>query len=159
MRFPFYAVPHLVQLVLLLLVSTQASWANSVVWSCSRAEPQQTVFEGIRAFRMENLSAKDDNTISITLMDLYGAYGGQTIQMGKNRLAVCSLPPEDPLQKSAMALLGYTPEEAHKAAQTPASPLIVIPSIHRMQKCLVEHHPAIGFFEYVIENEKVAPCF
>lgn len=139
------------------LVTT--SWANSIVWSCSRSEPKQTVFEGIRAFRIENLTAKDNDTISITLLDLYGAYAGQVIQMGKLNLSVCSLPPKDPLQKFAMELLGHNPDDLLKASKLPASPLIFIPSIHDMQKCLNENHPAIGFFQNVVENERVGPCF
>lgn len=139
------------------LVTT--SWANSIVWSCSRSEPKQTVFEGIRAFRIENLTAKDNDTISITLLDLYGAYAGQVIQMGKLNLSVCSLPPKDPLQKFAMELLGHNPDDLIKASKLPASPLIFIPSIHDMQKCLNENHPAIGFFQNVVENERVGPCF
>lgn len=139
------------------LVTT--SWANSIVWSCSRSEPKQTVFEGIRAFRIENLTAKDNDTISITLLDLYGAYAGQVIQMGRLNLSVCSLPPKDPLQKFAMELLGHNPDDLIKASKLPASPLIFIPSIHDMQKCLNENHPAIGFFQNVVENERVGPCF
>ena len=142
-----------------LICTTQTSWAQNIVWSCSRSEPQQTVFEGIRAYRIENLSVKDDNTIAITLLDLYAAYGGETIQMGKHKLAVCSLPSHDPLQISAMKLLGYAPEDVLKASQRPASRLITIPTAHHMQKCLAENHPAIGFFQNVVENEQVGPCF
>lgn len=143
----------------LVLLTVQNVWANTVVWTCSRSEPKQTVFEGIRAFRLEKLSAKDDDTISITLMDLYAAYGGEVIQMGKSTLAVCSLPPNDPFQISAMELLGFTSKDLIQAAKRPKSPLIVVPSIHEMHKCLNENHPAIGFFQNVVENERIAPCF
>ena len=143
----------------LVLLTVQNVWANTVVWTCSRSEPKQTVFEGIRAFRLEKLSAKDDDTISITLMDLYAAYGGEVIQMGKSTLAVCSLPPNDPFQISAMELLGFTSKDLIQAATRPKSPLIVVPSIHEMHKCLNENHPAIGFFQNVVENERIAPCF
>jgi hypothetical protein len=143
----------------LVLLTVQNVWANTVVWTCSRSEPKQTVFEGIRAFRLEKLSAKDDDTISITLMDLYAAYGGEVIQMGKSTLAVCSLPPHDPFQISAMELLGFTSKDLIQAAKRPKSPLIVVPSIHEMHKCLNENHPAIGFFQNVVENERIAPCF
>lgn len=150
---------YLHRLLLLSLVAVQTSWAESIVWSCSRSEPKQAVFDGIKAFRIENLTAKDSDTISITLMDLYGAYGGELIQMGKDRLSVCSLPPKDPLQINAMALLGYTPNDVINASKQPTSALIFIPSIHQMQKCLNENHPAIGFFQTVVENERVSPCF
>lgn len=143
----------------LVLLTVQNVWANTVVWTCSRSEPKQTMFEGIRAFRLEKLSAKDDDTISITLMDLYAAYGGEVIQMGKSTLAVCSLPPNDPFQISAMELLGFTSKDLIQAAKRPKSPLIVVPSIHEMHKCLNENHPAIGFFQNVVENERIAPCF
>lgn len=136
-----------------------SAWANSAIWSCSRSEPKQTVFEGIRAIRIENLSTKDDSTISITLMDLYAAYAGESIQVGKSTLAVCSLPPSDPLQISALELLGYTVEDLIQASQRPKSPLILIPSIHQMHKCLNENHPAVGFFQNVVETERVGPCF
>lgn len=145
--------------VLSLFQFTQETRANEVVWSCSRSETKQTVFEGVKAYRLENLSAKDDQTTAITLMDLYGAYAGQPIQMGKHKLSVCSLPPQDPLQISALQLLGYTSDDLNSASKSPASALIFIPSIHEMQKCLNEHHPAIGFFQYVVENERVGPCF
>jgi hypothetical protein len=142
-----------------LLIMPPASSANSIVWSCSRSEPKQTVFDGIRAFRLENLTARDNDTISITLLDLYGAYAGEVIQMGKLHLSVCSLPPKDPLQVSVMDLLGLTSDDLVKASKLPQSPLIFIPSIHDMQKCLNEHHPAVGFFQTVVENERVGPCF
>lgn len=143
----------------LLLALQQTSLADSIVWSCSRSEPKQAVFDGIKAFRIENLTAKDTDTISITLLDLYGAYGGEVIQMGKTQLSVCSLPPKDPLQLNAMALLGYSAEDLIKVSKTPASSLVFIPSIHQMQKCLNENHPAVGFFQNVVENERVGPCF
>ena len=146
-------------LLSVVLLTLQNVWANSVVWSCSRSEPKQTVFEGIRAFRLEKISAKDNDTISITLMDLYAAYGGEAIQLGKSSLAVCSLPPYDPFQISAMKLLGYTAEDLTQAIKRSKSSLIVIPSIHEMHKCLNENHPAIGFFQNVVENERVGPCF
>lgn len=152
---------HRLRLLLsvLLVALQQTSWANSIVWSCSRSEPKQAVFDGIKAFRIENLTTKDTDTISITLLDLYGAYGGEIIQMGKSQLSVCSLPPKDPLQTDAMTLLGYTSEDLIKASKTPATPLIFIPSIHQMQKCLNENHPAVGFFQHVVENERIGPCF
>ena len=146
-------------LMLPFLFATPATKANSIVWSCSRSEPQQTKFDGIRAYKVESLSAKDDDTITITLMDLYGAYGGETIQMGNRKLSVCTLPAHDPLQANALKLLGYTAEDLGKASKISPSPLIFIHSIHEMQKCLTENHPAIGFFENVVENERVSPCF
>lgn len=150
---------HLRILMPLLLVMVQASWADTIVWSCSRSEPKQAAFDGIKAFRLDNLTAKDTDTISITLLDLYGAYGGEVIQMGKNHLSVCSLPAKEPLQIKAIELLGYTPEDFARASKVPKGPFIFIPSIHQMQKCLHENHPAIGFFQNVVENERVAPCF
>ena len=68
---------------LMLALIAHSSRADAIVWSCSRSEPKQTTFEGIKAFRIENLTTKDTDTISITLLDLYGAYGGEVIQMGK----------------------------------------------------------------------------
>jgi hypothetical protein len=144
---------------MLVVTLPPASWADSIVWSCSRSEPKQAVFEGIKAFRIENLTAKDTNTISITLMDLYGAYGGESVQMGKSTLSVCSLPPEGPLQVNAMAQLGYATEDLIKASKAPRNSFIFIPSIDQMQKCLHENHPAVGFFQSVVENEHVGPCF
>jgi hypothetical protein len=149
----------LIVLVSVALLTLQNVWANSVVWSCSRSEPKQTVFDGIKVFRIENLTAKDNDTISITLLDLYSAYSGQVIQIGKLNLSVCSLPPKDPIQASAMELLGQTSDDLLKASKKPGSPFIFIPSIHEMQKCLNENHPAIGFFQNVVENERVGPCF
>lgn len=159
MRTPTALTRGLQLFLALLLVSIPTAWANSIVWSCSRSEPKQTDFDGIKVFRIENLTAKDNDTISITLLDLYGAYGGQVIQMGKFNLSVCSLSPKDPTQISALELLGYTPDDLLKASKLPASPLIFVPSIHEMQKCLNENHPAIGFFQNVVENERVGPCF
>jgi len=130
-----------------------------VVWSCSRSEPEPEPFEAVRAFRIDNLTAKDDYSIAITLSDLYEAYGGSTIHMGPHKLAVCTLPAQDPLQAQAMDLLGYTPQDLQQAMQRPTSKLVVVPSIHQMQKCIVENHPAIGFFKDVVENERVGPCF
>lgn len=144
---------------LTLLLMSQHVKAQEVVWSCSRSEPEAEVFEGVKAFRIENLSAKDDYGIAITLSDLYGAYGGQTIHMGKHVLRVCSLPPQDPLQKKAMDMLGYTPQDLKEAVKLPSSKLVIVPSIHQMQKCIVENHPAIGFFKVVVESERVGPCF
>lgn len=150
---------HLCCLLGLCLCLCSTSHAQTIIWSCSRAEPEQKVFEGIKAFRIENLSSKEDSTISITLMDLYAAYGGQSIQMGRAHLSVCVLPPQDALQAQALALLGYSTQDLSQAAQQKASGFVFIPSIHDMQKCLNEHHPAIGFFQNVVENERVAPCF
>ncbi len=154
-----YSKRSLIVLLSVVLLTLQNAWANSVVWSCSRSEPKQTIFEGIRAFRLEKISAKDNDTISITLMDLYAAYGGEVIQLGKSSLAVCSLPPSDPFQITAMELLGYTAEDLIQASKKSKSSLILIPSIHEMHKCLNENHPAIGFFQNVVENERIAPCF
>lgn len=150
--------PFSVGCLTLLLVSQHAQ-ANEVVWSCSRSEPEPEVFEGVKAFRLDNLSAKDDYSIAITLSDLYEAYGGQTIHMGKHVLKVCSLPPQDPLQRKAMDMLGYTPQDLSEAVKRPTSKLVIVPSIHKMQKCIVENHPAIGFFKVVVESERVGPCF
>ena len=160
MKKPTHFPRHLQIFVsLLLALIAHSSRADAIVWSCSRSEPKQATFEGIKAFRIENLTTKDTDTISITLLDLYGAYGGEVIQMGKNHLSVCSLPPKDPLQITAMELLGYTPEEFLKVSQPSKGALIFIPSIHQMQKCIHENHPAIGFLKNVVENERVAPCF
>lgn len=134
-------------------------WAEDVVWTCSRAESDQAVFDAARAYRIDNLSQKDDYGISITLLDLYGAYAGQPIQMGKKVLNVCSLPPLDPLQKNALDMLGYQPEDLRKALKTPGSRLVVIPTVHEMVKCIAENHPAVGFFADVVENESMSPCF
>lgn len=144
---------------LLLVTSAQATPTDAIVWSCSRSEPKQATFEGIKTFRIENLTTKDSDTISITLMDLYGAYGGEVIRMGKKQLSVCSLPPKDPLQITAMAILGYSPEDFLRTSQSAKGTLVFIPSIYQMQKCLHENHPAIGFLKNVVENESVAPCF
>lgn len=133
--------------------------AETTVWTCSRAEPEQTVFEGIKPFRIENLSVKDDSTIAITLLDLYAAYGGELIQMGKQKLSACALPAHDPLQISAVSQLGYSPEDLIKASKRSLSPLVFIPSISEMQKCLNENHPAVGFLQNVVENERIGPCF
>ena len=141
------------------LMAGPTSWAESVVWSCSRSEPQLEVFEKLRAYRLEDLSAKDDDGIIITLSDLYSAYGGQTISMGRLPLTVCTLPSNDPIQALAMDLLGYSPQDVEEAAQLATSKLVLVPTIHRMQKCIVENHPAIGFFENVVENARVGPCF
>jgi hypothetical protein len=145
--------------LLIALMAGQASWADSVVWSCSRSEPQPEVFEKLRAYRIEDLSAKDDDGIVITLSDLYNAYGGQTINMGRAALTVCTLPSNDPIQGAAMELLGYSPKDVEAVAQLATSKLVLVPTIHRMQKCIVENHPAIGFFENVVENARVGPCF
>ena len=141
------------------LMAGPTSWAESVVWSCSRSEPQLEVFEKLRAYRLEDLSAKDDDGIIITLSDLYSAYGGQTISMGRLPLTVCTLPSNDPIQALAMDLLGYSPQDVEEAAQLATSKLVLVSTIHRMQKCIVENHPAIGFFENVVENARVGPCF
>lgn len=133
--------------------------AKDVIWTCSRAESDQTVFDAARAYRIENLSQKDDYGIAITLMDLYGAYAGQPIQMGKKELNVCSLPVSDPLQKNALDMLGYQPEELRKALDKPGSRLVTVPTIHEMVKCITENHPAVGFFAEVVENESMSPCF
>jgi hypothetical protein len=133
--------------------------AETTVWTCSRTEPKQTVFEGIKPFGIENLSLRDDSTIAITLLDLYAAYGGEPIQMGKQKLSACSLPARDPLQMSAISQLGYSPIDLIKASKQSSSPLVFIPSISEMQKCLNENHPAVGFFQNVVENERVGPCF
>lgn len=130
-----------------------------VVWSCSRSEPEPEPFEAVRAFRIDNLTAKDDYSIAITLSDLYEAYAGSTVQMGPHQLAVCTLPAQDPLQVAAMDLLGFTPQDLQEAMQRPTSKLVVVPSVHQMQKCIAENHPAIGFFTDVVENEQVGPCF
>jgi hypothetical protein len=143
----------------MLLVTSSMSWANSIIWSCSRSEPKQTVFEGIKAFHLENLSIKDDYTTSITLLDLYAVYNGESIQMGKLKLSACSLPPHDPLQANAAEMLGYNSKDLLKASGKKSSALILIPSIHEMQKCLHENHPAVGFFPNVVETEHVGPCF
>lgn len=145
--------------LLLCALSAQFGLATDVVWSCSRAEAQPEPFEAIRAMRIDNLSIKDDHGIAITLSDLYGAYGGETIRMGGHVLAVCSLPPTHALQTQAMDMLGFDAQEAYTIAQQTASKWVVVPSIHQMQKCIVENHPAIGFFEDVVENERVGPCF
>jgi hypothetical protein len=145
--------------LLIALMAGQASWADSVVWSCSRSEPQPEVFEKLRAYRIEDLSGKDDDGIVITLSDLYNAYGGQTINMGRAALTVCTLPSNDPIQGAAMELLGYSPKDVEAVAQLATSKLVLVPTIHRMQKCIVENHPAIGFFENVVENARVGPCF
>ncbi len=159
MKSTTYSNRRLIVLLSMVLLTLQNAWADSVVWSCSRSEPKQTVFEGIRAFRLEKISVKDHDTISITLMDLYAAYGGEIIQLGKSSLAVCSLPPNDPFQLAAMELLGYTAKDLIQASKRPKSSLILIPSINEMHKCLSENHPAIGFFKNMVENERIAPCF
>jgi len=141
------------------LAVVQQVSASSVVWSCSRSEPAPEVFEGVKAFRIENLSAKDDYGIAITLSDLYGAYGGESIRMGAHVLSVCALPPQDPLQKEALEMLGFTAQDLSAAKKRANSKLVTIPSIHQMQKCIVENHPAIGFFKVVVESERVGPCF
>jgi hypothetical protein len=141
------------------MLVTQQVGASSVVWSCSRSEAKPEAFEGVRAFRIDNLSAKDDYGIHITLTDLYGAYSGQTIHMGTHVLSVCSLPAQDPLQEEAMDMLGFSTQDIQQAARLPTSKLVVIQSIHQMQKCIVENHPAIGFLKDVVENERVGPCF
>jgi hypothetical protein len=151
--------PSRLGVLLIALMAGQASWADSVVWSCSRSEPQQEVFEKLRAYRIEDLSAKDEDGIVITLSDLYSAYGGQTISMGRSNLTVCTLPVNDPIQSAAMDLLGYSPQDVEAAAQLATSKLVLVPTIHRMQKCIVENHPAIGFFENVVENARIGPCF
>jgi hypothetical protein len=151
--------PFRLGVVLIASLAAQAGWADSVVWSCSRSEPQPEVFEKLRAYRIEDLSAKDDDGIVITLSDLYNAYGGQTISMGRSNLTVCTLPGSDPIQTVAMELLGYSPQDVEAAAQLASSKLVLVPTIHRMQKCIVENHPAIGFFENVVENARVGPCF
>jgi len=142
-----------------ILTVVQQVSASSIVWSCSRSEPEPEVFEGFKAFRIENLSAKDDHGIAITLSDLYGAYGGESIRMGTHVLSVCALPPEDPLQKEALEMLGYTAQDLSEAKQRTNAKLLTIPSIHQMQKCIVENHPAIGFLKVVVESERVGPCF
>jgi hypothetical protein len=133
--------------------------AHEIVWSCSRAEPEPEAFDRLRPYRVENLSTKDTGGIVIALSDLYGAYGGQKIQMGPHVLAVCTLPAHDPLQIEAMDMLGYSPQDVEQALRSPESKLVLVPSIQRMQKCMVENHPAIGFFQTTVENERIGPCF
>jgi hypothetical protein len=133
--------------------------AEDVVWTCSRSESVQTVFEKLRAYRIDPLSVKDDDGIAITLSDLYAAYAGRTISMGPKVLKACSLPVADPLQKNALDMLGYRPEDLGQALKEPSSQLVTIPSIHEMVKCIAENHPAIGFFPKVVENEFMSPCF
>jgi hypothetical protein len=58
-----------------------------------------------------------------------------------------------------MELIGYSPQDVEAAAKLASSKLVLVPTIHRMQKCIVENHPAIGFFENVVENARVGPCF
>lgn len=133
--------------------------AGQVVWACSRSEPEPEAFVGIRAFRIENLSARDDSRINITLSDLYSAYAGETVRMGKHQLSACTLAPKEPLQVEAMGLLGFDPQEVSRAAQQRSSRLVIVPSIHQMQKCIAENHPAVGFFRDVVENDRIRPCF
>jgi hypothetical protein len=141
------------------LASMHIAVASTVVWSCSRSEPEPETFEAVRAFRIDNLSVKDDYAIAITLADLYGAYSGETIHMGAHELSVCSLPAQDPLQREALDMLGFDAQDLVEAKQRSSSKLVTVPSIHQMQKCIVENHPAIGFFTDVVENERVGPCF
>lgn len=133
--------------------------AQTVVWSCSRSEAEPEAFEGVRAFRIDNLTAKDDLGIHITLSDLYNGYGGETIHMGPHVLKVCTLPVDDPLQQLAMETLGYSAQDLLDAKNKQGSKLVTVPSIHQMQKCIVENHPAIGFFKEVVEHERISPCF
>lgn len=146
-------------LVMALLLASMPVWSSDVVWSCSRAEPEPEKFDRLRPYRIENLTARDLGGIAITLTDLYAAYGGQAIQMGPKLLTVCTLPVNDPIQIAAMELLGYTSQDLENAARLPTSRMVFAPSIHRMQKCIVENHPAIGFFKDVVENERIGPCF
>jgi hypothetical protein len=146
-------------LVTALLLASMPVWSSDVVWSCSRAEPEPEKFDRLRPYRIENLTARDLGGIAITLTDLYAAYGGQSIQMGSMLLTVCTLPANDPIQVAAMELLGYSPQDLEDAARLPTSRLVLAPTIHRMQKCIVENHPAVGFFEDVVESERVGPCF
>ena len=146
--------------VLIASLAAQASWADSVVWSCSRSEPQPEVFEKLRAYRIEDLSAKDDDGIVITLSDLYNAYGGvkpSTWAVRRSRCAPC--PRTTPFKALPWNCLGYSPKDVEAVAQLATSKLVLVPTIHRMQKCIVENHPAIGFFENVVENARVGPCF
>lgn len=142
----------------MLLIASQADSAE-VVWSCSRSEPEPEKFERITAFRIDNLNNRNNYSINITLSDLYDAYGGQTIHMGPHVLKVCTLPLTDPLQIEAMEMLGYSHQDVEQAVKNPGSKLVVVPSINQMQKCIVENHPAIGFFKVVMESERVGPCF
>lgn len=157
--FQVYWQPVIYALGLAAMAASQQVAASSVVWSCSRSEPEPEVFEGVKAFRIDNMSAKDDHGIAITLSDLYAAYGGQSIRMGNHVLSVCALPPQDPLQMEALNMLGYTPRDLTEAKQRQSSKLVTVVSIHQMQKCIVENHPAVGFFKVVVESERVGPCF
>lgn len=146
-------------ILMLSSLTTQALLADEVVWACSRAEPEPEIFDRLRPFRVENLSAKDKGGIVIAISDLYDAYAGQTIRMGNYVLSVCTLTASNPLQKNAMETLGYSVQDFEEALNKPNNKLVLVPSINRMQKCIVENHPAVGFFENVVEKERIGPCF
>jgi len=146
-------------MVVLALLGALPAKSNEVIWACSRSEPEPEPFDRLRPYRVENLTTKDSAGIVINLSDLYSVYGGQRVQMGAHVLTACALPARDPAQVEALDLLGFTSQDFEQALKQPEARLVLVPSINRMQKCMVENHPSIGFFMTAFENERVGPCF
>jgi len=120
MKSTTYSNRRLIVLLSMVMLTLQNAWADSVVWSCSRSEPKQTVFEGIRAFRLEKISVKDHDTISITLMDLYAAYGGEVIQHSTRKIFACRLQPpaERPIPTCRYGITGIHSQRLDPSVKT-----------------------------------------
>lgn len=113
-----------------------------------------------------DLSATD--VIMLELSDIYTAYSGGKIPMGQTYLSTCFIGGRSRLHAEAMESLGIKPQSLSARAlrkgegvapEAEQGGVYEVQSEEQMQRCIEEHHPALGYLSEATDTAATSPCF
>lgn len=142
--------------VLMGLVSTTMAWAEPV-WHCSRTSVQMA--DASDSFSLAGLI--DREVIQVSLRDLHEVYHGAQVRLSGRTLSACVMR-DGALTQAAMGSLGVSESSAAALSRQNGigkRSVFVVSDEQGMERCIAQHHPAIGYLPRTTETEALGPCF
>ncbi len=131
---------------------------SETIWHCSRSHdaPVQTAKDNY----LNRLDGQSHEVIRLTIRDLYDAYQGVPVYLGKTVLSACFMATNDEESKSALEGIGTDQAEIRAIAQqTHSKFLIMVHDESEMLSCIAKNHPSIGYVSGAVNTSAIGPCF
>ena len=120
------------------------------VWHCSRSSVK--VADVSDNFSLAGLGL-DREYIQISLRDLFMVYQGHAVSLSGQPLSACVVKNSD-LTHEAMASLGMPDGQVYLSKR-----VRIVNDVKSMEKCIADHHPAIGYLPQETVTQAIGPCF
>lgn len=134
------------------------------VWHCSRNPPSAAsapVADPLLTVKIP-FELSSTNMVALELGDLYRVYSGAPVRINGMPLSACFMDGGNDINAQAMGMLGLSPSALSSLARSTSivsNHVFDVSNAQQMERCIREHHPAVGYLPVALQNEWITPCF